>query len=136
MSEPLHTVLVPGLLCSARLYAEQLPALWRLGSFSIADHRRDSDLRGIARRLLAAAPPRFALVGLSMGGYIAFEFQKQHRDLLKADLAVTADGPMHPSGRPTVKLGSRGVISFDMRVKHANRDVHSGNFGGVVPNPL
>lgn len=77
MPEALHTVLVPGLLCSARLYAEQVPALWRLGSFSIADHRRDADLPGIARRLLAAAPPRFALVGLSMGGYIAFEVLRQ-----------------------------------------------------------
>jgi pimeloyl-ACP methyl ester carboxylesterase len=77
MAEALHTVLVPGLLCSARLYAEQLPALWRLGSFSIADHRRDVDLPGIDRRLLAAAPPRFALVGLSMGGYIAFEVLRQ-----------------------------------------------------------
>jgi pimeloyl-ACP methyl ester carboxylesterase len=77
MSETLHTVLVPGLLCSARLYAEQLPALWRLGSVSVADHRRDADLPGIARRLLAAAPARFALVGLSMGGYIAFEVLRQ-----------------------------------------------------------
>lgn len=64
------------------------------------------------------------------------DFVREHRDLLKSDLAVTADGPMHPSGRPTVKLGSRGVLSFDLVVKHANRDVHSGNFGGVVPNPL
>lgn len=64
------------------------------------------------------------------------DFVREHRDLLKADLAVTADGPLHPSGRPTVKLGSRGVISFDLHVRHANRDVHSGNFGGVVPNPL
>ncbi len=64
------------------------------------------------------------------------DFVREHRDLLKADLAVTADGPLPPSGRPTVKLGSRGVISFDLVVRHANRDVHSGNFGGVVPNPL
>ena len=64
------------------------------------------------------------------------DFVREHRDLLKADFAVTADGPLPPSGRPTVKLGSRGVISFDLVVKHANRDVHSGNFGGVVPNPL
>jgi acetylornithine deacetylase/succinyl-diaminopimelate desuccinylase-like protein len=64
------------------------------------------------------------------------EFVEKHRDLLKADLAVTADGPLHPSGLPTVKFGSRGVLSFDLVVKHANRDVHSGNFGGVVPNPL
>jgi acetylornithine deacetylase/succinyl-diaminopimelate desuccinylase-like protein len=64
------------------------------------------------------------------------DFVREHRDLLKADFAVTADGPLPPSGWPTVKLGSRGVISFDLVVKHANRDVHSGNFGGVVPNPL
>jgi acetylornithine deacetylase/succinyl-diaminopimelate desuccinylase-like protein len=64
------------------------------------------------------------------------DFVRDHRDLLKADLAVTADGPMHPSGRPTLKFGSRGVISFDLHVRHARRDVHSGNFGGVVPNPL
>jgi len=64
------------------------------------------------------------------------DFVREHRDLLKADFAVTADGPLPPSGKPTVKLGSRGVISFDLVVKHANRDVHSGNFGGVVPNPL
>jgi acetylornithine deacetylase/succinyl-diaminopimelate desuccinylase-like protein len=64
------------------------------------------------------------------------DFVREHRDLLKADLAVTADGPLHPSGAPTLKLGSRGVISFDLCARHASRDVHSGNFGGVVPNPL
>src|SRR5215468_2326212 len=60
------------------------------------------------------------------------DFVRAHRDLLKADLAVTADGPMHPSGTPTLKFGSRGVLSFDLKVTHAKRDVHSGNFGGVV----
>jgi acetylornithine deacetylase/succinyl-diaminopimelate desuccinylase-like protein len=63
-------------------------------------------------------------------------FVREHRDLLRADLAVTADGQMHASGRPTLKFGSRGVVSFDLRVRHAKRDVHSGNFGGVVPNPI
>ncbi len=43
---------------------------------------------------------------------------------------------MHPSGRPNLKFGSRGVLSFELRARHASRDVHSGNFGGVVPNPL
>lgn len=64
------------------------------------------------------------------------DFIRENRDLLKADLAVTADGPLPPSGKPTLKLGSRGVLSFELRVKHASRDVHSGNFGGVVPNPI
>ena len=63
-------------------------------------------------------------------------FVREHADELRADLAVTADGQMHPSGLPSIKFGSRGCISFDLVARHANRDVHSGNFGGVVPNPL
>jgi pimeloyl-ACP methyl ester carboxylesterase len=38
----------------------------------VADHRRDAEMAAIAARILADAPPRFALAGLSMGGYIAF----------------------------------------------------------------
>jgi pimeloyl-ACP methyl ester carboxylesterase len=68
----LPLVLVPGLLCSARLYAPQISALWPLGPITVADHRRDSEMAAIAARILADAPPRFALAGLSMGGYIAF----------------------------------------------------------------
>ena len=70
-------VLVAGLNCSARLYAEQIPALWQFGPVTVADHRRDDSMAAMARRILAAAPPRFALAGLSMGGYIAFEIMRQ-----------------------------------------------------------
>src|SRR5262249_53814034 len=68
----LPLVLVPGLLCSARLYASQIAALWQFGPVIVADHRRDSSMEAIAERILADAPPRFALAGLSMGGYVAF----------------------------------------------------------------
>jgi pimeloyl-ACP methyl ester carboxylesterase len=71
------TVLIPGLLCSPRLYAEQLPALWRSGPVVVASHRDDDSMAAIASRILATAPPRFALVGLSMGGYLAFEIMRQ-----------------------------------------------------------
>jgi pimeloyl-ACP methyl ester carboxylesterase len=77
MRAPLPIVLVPGLLCSARLYAEQIPTLWRFGSVSIADHRRDDTMDAIAERILADAPPKFALVGLSMGGYIALSMLRR-----------------------------------------------------------
>ena len=73
----LPLVLVPGLNCSARLYAEQIPALWRFGPVMVADHTRDTGIAAIARRILAAAPPLFALAGFSMGGYIAFEIMRQ-----------------------------------------------------------
>jgi pimeloyl-ACP methyl ester carboxylesterase len=77
MPDPLPIVLIPGLTCSARLYADQIPALWRFGPVTVADHTRDDRMASIARRILAAAPPRFALAGLSMGGYIAFEIMRQ-----------------------------------------------------------
>ncbi len=77
MPDALPIVLIPGLTCSARLYADQIPALWRFGPVTVADHTRDDNLAAIARRILAAAPPRFALAGLSMGGYIAFEIMRQ-----------------------------------------------------------
>lgn len=63
-------------------------------------------------------------------------FVRANKDALKADLAVTADGPRHASGAAAIKFGSRGVVSFELRCHHASRDVHSGNFGGVVPNPI
>lgn len=72
-SESVPIVLIPGLLGSPRLYAAQIPELWRIGPVMIADHTRDETMAAIARRILAATPPKFALVGLSMGGYIAFE---------------------------------------------------------------
>ena len=77
MSEPLPIVLVPGLLCTPRLYAAQIDEVWRAGPVTIADHTRDDSMAGVARRILADAPPRFALAGLSMGGYIAFEILRQ-----------------------------------------------------------
>lgn len=70
-------VLVPGLNCSARLYGEQITAVWQYGPVMVADHTRDDSMAAIARRILAAAPPRFALAGLSMGGYIALEIVQQ-----------------------------------------------------------
>src|SRR6201996_7441467 len=73
----LPIILIPGLTCTARLYAGQIPALWPFGPVTIADHRRDDSMAAIARRILDAAPPRFALAGLSMGGYIAFEIMRQ-----------------------------------------------------------
>jgi len=72
MTPVLPVVLIPGLLCSARLYASQIAALWRFGPLTVADHRHDSSMETIAKRILADAPPRFALAGLSMGGYVAF----------------------------------------------------------------
>jgi pimeloyl-ACP methyl ester carboxylesterase len=91
MSELLPILLVPGLNCSARLYAQQVPALWRFGPVQIADHTRADSMAVIAAGILNDAPRRFALIGLSMGGYIALEIVRQAPDRV-AKLALLDTG--------------------------------------------
>jgi pimeloyl-ACP methyl ester carboxylesterase len=110
---PLPIVLVPGLNCSARLYADQIPALWQFGPVAVADHRRDDSMPAIARRVLADAPPRFALAGLSMGGYIGLEIVRQQPNrVAKLALLDTGAGPEVPERtaqrKPMIELAQQG----------------------------
>lgn len=61
-------------------------------------------------------------------------FVNENRSLLGADAFFAADGPMHPSGRPVVFFGVRGMLAAEIKVRGANRDLHSGNWGGPIPN--
>jgi acetylornithine deacetylase/succinyl-diaminopimelate desuccinylase-like protein len=61
-------------------------------------------------------------------------FVNNNKELLKADAFFAADGPQHPSGRPVVFFGVRGMLAAEVKVRGANRDLHSGNWGGPVPN--
>jgi pimeloyl-ACP methyl ester carboxylesterase len=76
MAAPLPLLLVPGLGCSARLYSPQVEALWRFGPVTVVDHTRDETMEAIATRILEHAPPRFALAGLSMGGFVSFAIMR------------------------------------------------------------
>jgi pimeloyl-ACP methyl ester carboxylesterase len=116
MSDALPIVLVPGLNCSARLYAEQIPALWRFGPVTVADHTRDDNLPAIAQRILAAAPPRLALAGLSMGGYIAFEIMRRAPQrvakLALLDTGARAETPEQTKARlPRIDLAKSGRVA-------------------------
>ena len=77
MLNSMPILLVPGLASSFRSYAPVAPALWPFGPVTVANHIRDDSMAAIAGRILAEAPPRFALAGHSMGGYIAFEIMRQ-----------------------------------------------------------
>lgn len=70
-------LLLPGLLCDRRLFGAQLPALAAVAETLVADLTRDASIPAMAERALAAAPRHFALLGLSMGGYVAFEILRQ-----------------------------------------------------------
>lgn len=116
MAAALPLVLVPGLLCSARLYSSQVAALWPHGQVAIADHKRDADMAAIAARILANAPPRFALAGLSMGGYIAFAMMRQAPEriarLALLDTSARPDMPEQKAGREKfIAMAEAGKLS-------------------------
>jgi pimeloyl-ACP methyl ester carboxylesterase len=113
MGESLPIVLVPGLNCSPRLYAAQIPRLWQFGPVTIADQTRDESMSGIAQRLLANAPPKFVLAGLSMGGYVAFEILRQAPErvakLALLDTSARADTPEQTEKRlKSIELAQAG----------------------------
>ncbi|HLR46342.1 MAG TPA: dipeptidase [Deinococcales bacterium] len=62
-------------------------------------------------------------------------FLEQNRELLAADVALSADGVIFDVGRPSLTLASRGVVDLEIAVRGANRDLHSGMYGGIVANP-
>jgi acetylornithine deacetylase/succinyl-diaminopimelate desuccinylase-like protein len=62
-------------------------------------------------------------------------FIGEHRQLLAADLVYTSDGPVHDDAYPQVIYGVRGLLYVELRAKGASHDLHSGNWGGIAPNP-
>jgi acetylornithine deacetylase/succinyl-diaminopimelate desuccinylase-like protein len=63
-------------------------------------------------------------------------FARETRDDLAADLCLYSDGPLFPNDQPVLLFGVRGAVGLEFVAEGAARNVHSGNFGGVVPNPV
>jgi acetylornithine deacetylase/succinyl-diaminopimelate desuccinylase-like protein len=61
---------------------------------------------------------------------------ESHRAQLASDLVVVCDTPLWRPGRPALSLGTRGITGLEVTVEGPNRDLHSGMFGGSVPNPI
>jgi acetylornithine deacetylase/succinyl-diaminopimelate desuccinylase-like protein len=60
---------------------------------------------------------------------------EQHKAALAADVLIASDGPRLAAGRPTLFLGSRGALNFDLEVRLREGGRHSGNWGGLIANP-
>lgn len=110
--------------------------------------RSASDDKGPIMALLAAVDAlratgskpawslRVVLDGQEEAGSANFRrFVAANGDKLKADLAITLDGPRHPSGRPTMYYGVRGSAGVTLTVFAARNDLHSGNYGNWGPDP-
>ena len=116
-------ILVPGLLCDGALWAHQARHLADIADIEIAETRRDSAIAGMAKRLLEGAPDRFALAGLSMGGYVALEVMRQGAErvsrLALLDTAAVPDDAARKKNR------------YDLI-----RLAQAGRFKGVTPRLL
>ncbi|MFN0306225.1 MAG: alpha/beta fold hydrolase [Burkholderiales bacterium] len=112
MNMPL--VLVPGLLCDALLWQPQVAGLGDVADTWIADHTRSETLAGVAADILSDAPfDRFALAGLSMGGYIAFEIWRQAPERVLRlglfDTSARSDTPSQAERRlGLIEMAARG----------------------------
>ena len=62
-------------------------------------------------------------------------FVEQHADLLKPDAVVISDSTMFAPGMPSIGASLRGLAYFEIRVRGARTDLHSGSYGGAVANP-
>lgn len=90
-------VLLPGLLNDHRLWTHQVEDLADVADIRVGDLTQDDSMGAMAERVLATAPERFALAGLSMGGYVAMEIMRRAPErverLALLDTAARPDTP-------------------------------------------
>ncbi len=63
------------------------------------------------------------------------EFIQANKAELKSDVAIVSDSAQYGPGVPAICYGLRGICAQEIRVDGAKQDLHSGSFGGAVPNP-
>ena len=112
MADRQTIVFVPGLLCTAALWAAQIDALQNQADIIVADITRHDSLAALAADALAEAPDRFALAGLSMGGYVALEMMRRAPErvsrLALLDTNARADDPAATERRRAAMDKARG----------------------------
>ena len=64
------------------------------------------------------------------------KFVAEHKELLKADVILISDSAMISMENPSLDIGVRGLSYIEVEVTGANRDLHSGTYGGAVANPI
>ncbi len=121
---------------------EEIDDGWRLFARSAADDKAPvlalaTALDGLAAaRAVPAANVAILFEGEEeIGSPHLSEYLARHRDRFAADVWLICDGPVHPTGRPQVAFGVRGVTELEITVYGPARPVHSGHYGNWAPNP-
>lgn len=115
---------------------------WRIYARSASD-----DKSPIVAMLVALDGLRAAKIPLTSNVKFFFEGEEEagsthleemvsrHRDLLKADVWLCADGPVHQTRKQLLYFGVRGIVTMNITLYGANRGLHSGHYGNWSPNP-
>ncbi|BBK44462.1 alpha/beta hydrolase [Allostella vacuolata] len=135
-------VLLPGHMADGGLWDHPLRHLGDLARMTVPDLSRPDSLAGMAEAVLAAAPPRFALAGFSMGGYLAFEILRQAPGrvtrLALLDTSARADTPEQAERRQRfIAMGERGELDQVMQAYmpifvHPDRLADEALVGGLM----
>lgn len=123
MSGRTPLALLPGLLLDRSFWRHQEAALADLAEPWIADFSTQDSIAAMARSVLEAMPERFALCGLSMGGYVALEIM--HLAPERVERLALLDTKAHPDS-PEVTARRRGLMEL----------ARKGQFKGVTPKLL
>ncbi len=130
MTEPL--VLVPGMMCDARVFTPQINALSRERAVTVAPVNKGERIEEIASHILDQMPTRFALAGLSMGGIIAMELLRRAPDRITRiclmDTNPHAETPPEAAAREPMIVGVRAG-----RLDEVMRDALRPHF--LAPGP-
>ncbi|NSX55112.1 alpha/beta fold hydrolase [Parasulfitobacter algicola] len=118
MTEPL--VLIPGMMCDARLYGPQINTIANERAVMVAPITTGERVEEMASDILTVAPPKFALAGLSMGGIVAMEVQRRAPDrvtrIALLDTTPLAETPAHAAERePQIVKVKTGQLIDVMR---------------------
>lgn len=116
---PTSLILLPGLLCDAALWTDQRYELGKERPLRVADLSFGTTVDRLAAQLLRDAPPRFALAGLSMGGYVALAVAAQAPERV-AGLALldtnAHDDPPVATARRRAQIEAARTDTFDQVV--------------------
>lgn len=123
MTAPVPLLLIPGLLCDRRVFAPQIAALGARADAVVADVADGDSIAALASAALDRAPARFALCGLSMGGYVCFEILRRAPERVTRLALVSTNA--HADGE-AAKASRRDLLAL----------AASGDFPGAVERLL
>ncbi|MEO0945438.1 MAG: alpha/beta fold hydrolase, partial [Pseudomonadota bacterium] len=114
-------ILLPGMMCDARLFEPQVAALGTGRDVTVAGIDRHNTMAELAQDVLDTAPPRFALAGLSMGGIVAMEVLRRAPERVER-IALMDTNPLAETELVRKRRGPQMAAAREGRLAEVMRD--------------